>query len=417
MKHLIQKDHSNTLAKNSAIVFVGSMGANIISYVYHLLLGRMLGPSGYGEISSLFSILYIFTVPLIVGQTVLVKFTSQIKATGSLSQAKSLFLKVTKICVITSVIVLPVILLFSVPITAFLHLSSPVLFILVYILFVVTLLSTVTASVLQGYQQFAWFSVLTLAVLIIKVLLSISFVPWGVSGMLFAAIIASISVYGLYFFPLKDILQTTATSAGILKEDAVRFGIPTLLSLLGITSLYTTDIILVRHFFSSAEAGMYAAIAILGKIIYYASSAVSQVMFPVLSEKAAKKQSTNQLIITSLVAVSAMSFVLSGVYFLFPTVIVNMLFGNAYTGAAGVLGQFGIFIALFSVGNIVTMANLAIGKTGVWFIPLICAILQIIAILYIHSTIQSVIMVNIVVCALLVVGTIGYYMIHSYEKI
>ena len=417
MKQLREKSQSNTLAKNSAIVFAGSMGANIISYVYHLLLGRMLGPSGYGEISSLFSILYIFTVPLLVGQTVLVKFISNIKATGTLSQSKSLFIAVTKMCSIGSIVLLPVIIVFSGPITHFLHLSSPLLFILVYVLFVVTLLSTVTASMLQGYQQFAWFSLLTLVVLIIKVLLSISFVPWGVTGMLIAAIIATVCVYGVYFIPLKDMLQTSAVSAGIQKKEAVLYTIPTLLSLLGITSIYTTDIILVRHYFSSAEAGMYAAIAILGKIIYYASSAVSQVMFPVLSEKAAKKQSTNQLVITSLIAVSVMSFVLSGVYFLFPTVIVKMLFGNAYTGAAGVLGQFGIFIALFSVGNIVTMANLAIGKTGVWFIPLICAILQIVAILNIHSTIQSVIMVNIVVCALLVVGTIGYYMIHSYEKI
>jgi len=410
-------DQTKLLAKNSAIVFAGSMGANIISYVYHLLLGRMLGPSGYGELSSLFSILYIFTVPLLVGQTVLVKFISNIKATGTLSQAKSLFISVTKMCFLGCVAMIPFVILFSGTITQFLHLSSPILFILVYLLFVVTLLSTITASVLQGYQQFMWFSVLTLVVLIIKVILSVSFVPWGVTGVLIAAIIASVSVYGVYYFPLKDMLKSTSTAPGIEKKDALSFGIPTLLSLLGITSLYTTDIILVRHYFSSAEAGMYAAIAILGKIIYYASSAVSQVMFPVLSEKVAKKQSTNTMIMTSLLSVTAISAVLSGLYFLFPDFIVKMLFGNAYAGAAGVLGQFGIFIALFSVGNIITMANLAIGKTGVWFVPMICAVLQIISIMYIHTTILSVIVVNIIVCTLLVIGTIGYYMIHSYEKI
>lgn len=413
----VTKPETNSLAKNSMIVFIGSMGANIISYVYHLLLGRMLGPSGYGEISSLFSILYMFTVPLLVGQTVLVKFVSQIKATGTLSQAKSLCITVTKMCGVASIAMFPFILIFSGTITHFLHLSSPILFILIYILFVITLLSTVTASVLQGYQKFAWFSGLTLAVLIIKVLLSISFIPWGVRGMLFAAIIAAASVYGVYFFPLKEMLQTKATRAGIMKEEALKFGIPTLLSLLGITSLYTTDIILVRHFFSSSQAGMYAAIAILGKIIYYASSAISQVMFPVLSEKVAKKQSTNRLILTSLLGVASISVVLSTIYFIFPDIIVKMLFGNAYTGASNILGQFGVFIALFSIGNIITMANLAIGKTGVWFIPLLAAILQIVLILYIHSSIQSVILINIGVCALLVCGAIGYYMFHSYEKI
>lgn len=407
----------NSLAKNSLIVFAGSMGTNIISYVYHLLMGRMLGPSGYGELSSLFSILYIFTVPLVVGQTILVKFISQIKATGTINQTKSLFIKVSKLCALSCLVFLPVIVFVSPMITHFLHLSSPVLFVLVYVLFVVTLLSIVTASVLQGYQQFAWFSALSLAMLVIKLSLSIPFVVWGVMGVLLAAIIASVSVYGVYFIPMKKILKSEAKPAGIPKSDAIKFGVPTLLALLGVTSLYSTDIILVRHYFSPAQAGTYAAIAILGKIIFYASSAVSQVMFPVISEKTAQGAATKKIILTSLAGVTAISIVLSGVYFLIPDIIVRMLFGNAYVDASALLGYFGVFIAMFSIGNIMSLACLALGHTGVWVIPIIASILQILAITTMHTSILSVIVINIIVSALLAIGTIGYYMVQSHEKI
>ena len=84
------------------------MTANIGSYIYHLLMGRLLGPAGYGEFSSLLSILYIFTVPLIVGQTVLVKFISGFKAHGEIGQAKSLFINVTKLCILMSLMGFPI---------------------------------------------------------------------------------------------------------------------------------------------------------------------------------------------------------------------------------------------------------------------------------------------------------------------
>jgi O-antigen/teichoic acid export membrane protein len=149
LKNIFQ---NQSLAKSSAIVFVGNMTANVVAYCYHLFMGRMLGPVGYGELSSLYSILYIFTVPLIVGQTVLVKFISNIKAHGDVGQSKQLFISMTKLISVISIIGFPIMVLISSSVTSFLHLSNPLLFILIYVTFVFSLFTVSTAGIVQGYQ-------------------------------------------------------------------------------------------------------------------------------------------------------------------------------------------------------------------------------------------------------------------------
>lgn len=417
IRGFIQKLLSDSLARNSAIVFAGTMTANVLSYLYHLVMGRLLGPAGYGELSSLLSLLYIFTVPLLVAQTVMVKFVSVFKARGEVGQAKSLFIKATKWFAVLSVAGVPVMLLTAPLVTSFLHLPSTLLFTMVYLLLAVSLLSMVSNSILTGYQKFIWVSVMGAVAILVKLLISIPLASWFVPGVLVAAVIAGFIMYGLYFIPLRPILSSAGKPMQLRKRDAFGFAVPTLLAQLGITSLYSTDIILVRHFFSAESAGLYAALAILGKVIFYASSAVPTVLFPIASERTALGGGTKKLIVSAVGAVALISIVITGLYFMFPDIIVGLLFGKAYTSAAGLLGRFGIFLGLFSIANIITIACLAIGKLRIWLIAAAAAIAQITGIVMFHATIEGVITINTVISFLYVMAAGGYYLIDSHEKI
>lgn len=418
IKALIQKFASDSLARNSAIVLVGTMGANALSYLYHLIMGRLLGPSGYGELSSLISLVYIFTVPLIVAQTVLVKFVSGFKAHGDVGQAKTLLVKATRFCIIVSLIGLPVVYVAAPWVMQFLHLSSTTLLMWVYALLAVSLLSVVTASVLSGYQMFLWMSGLTAFGVLIKLLVSIPLAAWRVPGVLIAAVIASIVSYLFYYFPLRKILAVKGKPTKLKSQDAFGFAVPTLLTQLGITSIYTTDIILVRHFFDPQSAGLYAALAILGKIIFYASSAVPVVLFPIAAERASTGARTHRLIVSAVGAVAAISAGITVFYFLFPNFIVGLLFGNAYTGAGSLLGMFGVFLALFSIGNIFATSCLAVGKLLIWIFASVAAVIQIIAITLFHATIAEVIWINIGITLLYDLAAGGYYFLSiEHEKV
>ncbi len=417
IRNIIRNISSHNLARNSAIVFAGSMVSNVLAYVYHLFMGRLLGPSGYGELASLLSLLYVFTVPILVAQTVLIKFVSGLKAHGDVGQAKSLFLQSTKLFVIISVVLFPFVLLTAPYVTTFLHLTNTTLFILLYFLLVISLLTIATGSMLTGYQKFVWVSTMAALAILIKLVISIPFVAWGVSGVMLAAVLAGIVAYGLYFIPLRFLLTTHAKPSKLKRRDMLGYAAPTLLTQLGITSLYSTDIILVRHFFNARDAGIYAALAILGKIIFYASSSVSTVLFPIASERTAVGTTTKKLILSAVGIVAVISTGITLIYFLFPDFIVSLLFGNAYTSAGVLLGLFGIFLSLFSIGSIITIACLAVGYTRIWYFTAGAALIQIIGISMFHKSISGVIFINIAVCLLfsLVAGT--YYLLETHEKI
>jgi O-antigen/teichoic acid export membrane protein len=417
IRNSIRNISSHSLARNSAIVFAGSMASNVLAYVYHLFMGRLLGPAGYGELASLLSLLYVFTVPILVAQTVLIKFVSGLKAHGEVGQAKSLFLQSTKLFAIISVVLFPVVLLTAPVVVAFLHLSNTTLFILLYFFLVISLLTIATGSMLMGYQKFVWVSAMAALAILIKLLISIPFVRWGVSGVMLAAVLASILAYGLYFIPLRFLLTARAKPSELKRRDMLGFAVPTLLTQLGITSLYSTDIILVRHFFSARDAGIYAALAILGKIIFYASSAVPTVLFPIASERSAAGTKTKKLVLSAVGIVAAISAGITGVYFLFPNIIVSLLFGNAYATAGSMLGLFGIFLSLFSIASIITTACLAVGFTRVWFFAAGAAILQIVGISMFHSSISGVIFINTAVCLMYNMAAGAYYLLGSHEKI
>lgn len=410
MKNLINKITSHTLARDSAIMFVGSMASNVAAYVYHLLMGRLLGPVGYGELSSLLSIFYIFSVPLNVGVLVLVKFISGFKAKGEVGQTKTLFMKVTKSAALLCIGLLPVMVVISPFVTSYLQIKSPFMFILVYLIFVFSLLTIIMSSVLQGYQKFVWVSVLGAGAIILKLPLSIPAVQFGVSGVLIATLVSCVVIYTLNFIPIRFLFKTVSLPMKLTKREAFRYAIPTLLVTLGMTSIYSTDMILVRHYFQALDAGIYASLAVLGKIIFYASSVLASVYYPVLSERTAKGEKTAKLIGIGLISVTTISCAITLIYFLFPNFIITMLFGYSYVGGAPLLGLFGIFLVLYSIGNMLTVTFLATGITKIWFIPVVCAVLQIMGISLYHQSILEVISIDIGISILLVTGLGGYYL-------
>jgi len=417
IKNILKQISTHSLAKNSAIVIAGSMGANVGSYLYHLIMGRLLGPVAYGELSSLLSIFYIFSVPLNVGAVVLVKFISSMKARDDLGQVRTLFLKVTKACVIGGIVGLPLMYAFAPFISGFLRIQSNFLFLLVYIAFVFSLLTVIASSALQGYQKFLWVSIFGAGAILLKLVISIPAVGWGVYGVLLATVITGVIMYALYLIPLKFIFSVKAKKLTLTTREAFTYALPSLCIILGMTSLYSTDMILVRHFFPAYEAGLYASLSVLGKVIFYASSAISIVIFPVLSERTAKGEKGTKLIFIGLGTVTAVSTGITLFYFVFPEFIIRMFFGSSYIQGAPLLGLFGIFLVLYSIGNMFATIFMALGKLTIWYVPILCATLQIVGINVFHSSVISVIWVNIISSLVLIMSLLGYYMKRIYEKV
>lgn len=400
---------THPLARGSMIVFAGSMLTNVGAYLYHLIVGRMLGPEKYGELASLFSLSYLLNVPALVVQTVIAKQVATYTVKGQDGKAKRLIVKATRMLGLVSFVVLVCVIPFYGHITRFLHVQDIWSVVYMVAASAVFFLAMILTAALQGYQKFTQVAIYGNISIFLRLAGGILGATSGVMMTTLANLITTIAGYGLTLIPLRFLHGKKMIPTGLSVAGISKYALPSLLSILGITSLYSTDVILVKHFFSAFDAGMYAALAMMGKVIFFAGSSVGFVLFPAVAKRTESGSATTGLIYVSLAVVTVISAGLTGLYFLFPEFALGLLFGSSYVSAAKYLGLFGVFITFFSLSSIISTALLGMGKTAGWKYLLGAAGIQIVGIILYHSDITQVLTINIITCATLTAVLLLYY--------
>ncbi len=387
----------------------GAMAANVSAYLYHLIVGRILGPVAYGELAALLALFFILNVPSSVLQTISVKFFSSLRARNEHGQIRTLFVKTTFVTLALEGIFLVLLMPFFRIISEFLQIKDSSYLFYLYLTVSVYMVSIVPMSVLQAYQKFPEVAVFTNIGMFIRLVLSVFAAQFGVGLTLIANLISNCLSYIGYFFPLKFIFRYTASPLLLSKKAVAKYSIPAFVATLCITLLYSIDVVLVKHFFDPHQAGIYSSLSVLGKVIFFASNAVGFVVFPMIAERRELKKKIDGLVIVALSFVGGVSGVLTILYFIFPSFVVRILFGNAFDEAIPFLGFFGIFLSFFSLSSILSNIYLAIGNTKFSFFMLLASVTQILGIFIFHETLLQVIMINSVITGVLFVSLLLYY--------
>ena len=68
--------------RNSAIVFAISMLANVVTYLYQIVMGNLLSPADYGTINTLLSLSIVVGVPSGIISTLVATYTAKYQAVG-----------------------------------------------------------------------------------------------------------------------------------------------------------------------------------------------------------------------------------------------------------------------------------------------------------------------------------------------
>lgn len=404
---------NHSVTKGSLIVLTGSMIANFLAYLYHLVVGRVLGPDKYGELAALLSLMYLLNVPASGLQTILTKYFSSLRARQKSGEVKSLFSSAFKITVTVEILGFICLLLLLNPLSDFLHISSKINFIWLYLIFSTYLISVIQISAYQAYQMFLESNIVANVGALLRLVTGAAGAAAGVGATLIANIMSNAVMFILSLYPIRFIINTKPRPLSISKRNMLYYGMPTLATMLGLTAIYSQDVILVKHFFMAREAGIYSSLSVLGKVIFYASSALGFVLFPIVSERKELKSGHRQIVMSALGTIAGISLAITLFYFLFPRLVVDLLFGRAFYDAAPYLGYFGLFITFFSLVSLLINVCLAAEKTWVWLIAVIGALSQTIFISLYHRTLIDVIWVNLSVSIVLFIVLLLYY---GYEK-
>lgn len=400
---------TNPLAVGSFLMMVSSVLGNFLNYVFNIFVVRLLGPSDYGVFASLISLQTIFSVPSSALTTATAKFTAQFKGEGHEEKIGVLFLTVLKILCLVGLIIALLSLVLAGQIAQFLNISQVLPVILIGLSFLIVLPQTATSGVLQGLQSFPFLAFNGVFSTVVKLIAGLGFVylGWSVSGAIGGFILAFLLPFLASLYVLRHFFGRTG--AAIDWPNFLKYTPLAALATYGLTSLVTTDIILVKHFFPPEEAGVYSSLSLVGRVILFFSSPVPSVMFPIIAERHASKRRYYHYLLLSLLLVGAASLTITIFYFLFPQFAINFFFGQRYLEAAPFLGFFGVFIALYSFCNVLVSFFLSIHEMKVAYLLLLASLAQAALIILRHGDFNQVIGSSVTILALLTLVLLLYW--------
>ncbi|HUS50746.1 MAG TPA: oligosaccharide flippase family protein, partial [Candidatus Paceibacterota bacterium] len=225
-----------------------------------------------------------------------------------------------------------------------------------------------------------------------------------------AVVLGVFSAFAVSFIPLRKIWKTKKANEKI--KGIYSYSFPVLISIGGITLMYSIDIILAKRFFPAEIVGGYAVISMLSKIIFFATWPISKAMFPIASERYDKKNSSADIFKKSSLIVLFMSVLILFVYFLIPKSIIRILFGSQYISMASLLIYPAIAMAILSLTNIFVLYNLCVNRVKRNYLIVFFVALQIFLLSLFHSTILQFVSM-LILCNLLLFVTM---MILNFKK-
>lgn len=390
----------------SAVMIIGSNFANVIAYFYHLILGRMLGPDQYGELSSIISLLGLFFTSFNFLGLVIVKFVSSAKEKDYPKVFSWFSQRANKIALGLFVLMI----LISLFVSDFLKIKLSTIILIAPILYV-AVLAYVYRSFLQGLLKFKNMVIAMNLDLIIRLIVGVILVYLGFSvfGATVGIVISNVLSY-LYLCKIVSRYKNNKNNRNFnLGREVLAYSLPIFVATVSTNLIISVDILLVKHFFSAHDAGIYASLSTLSKIIFYGVGPISAVMFPIISRKKSEGKSYKNIFILSSLMVSGIAILVLLVYLFLPNLSINILYGEEFLEGSDNLLYFAVFMAIFSLCNLFINLFMSLEETKVSYFVLTAALGQIIGIWFFHESIRQVISVSMTIAIFLLIILATYF--------
>ncbi len=379
------------------------------NYLYNLLLGRLLGPEAFAEAALLVTMLLVLSFMGMTFQLASAKFAVLFTD----GQWECFQTKIYKQAMVFGLVTGLLILLFSRQLQELFNTQSRWMFVLFAIGIPLYFFMSVNRGIFQGRQQFTKLSVTYQTEMWARLLITLALlyvVPWE-PGIIIALGILLSFLFGL--FPSNNQGLLRKTNEVLSKENnkrVARFILLTAGYELTQIIINNSDVLMVKHYFDAMDAGLYASLALIGRVVYFAAWMFVMLLLPQVVQKHKDGIATAPILYKYVFYVALLSSLIVGTCYLFPELIIQLLFGDAYTAMAGLLWQYALATSLFAISNIFAYYFLSLDH----YVPVILSGLlglsQIALVVWFHSSLQMVVQVQIIAMIALLVAQLLYFM-------
>ena len=388
-----QRSDRSTMLNGSAIMLVAMMLVNIFNFAYNMVMARMLGPGAFGNINAAVTLLLLASCISLAFQLVCAKFVARNHADSSKAAVvHSLLGKAW----MASLALGGILFLAQKPVATYLNVPSPWIIGLLAIGIAAYAPLGVKRGAMQGVCAFPRLGGNFVLEAGIRFFLGAGLVVAGY-GVLGAVGAISASVIVACFIP--RIPAQLRVKVGAAEPPSYAEAIQAIVFFVGQVIINNVDILLVKHFFPSDPAGVYAAISQIGRLLYFASwFGVVNAMFPVAAAASPEHKKAHGLSLP-LLLVLGLSLIFIAVAALFPHLIMGVIFGSRFIEIGWLLALYAIATGLYSLSVVFIAYEMSrrIANTG--WLQLIFSGALVLGIGIFHGSLHQVIMVRIVLMA------------------
>lgn len=395
------------VVRGSAILLLSTGLVAATNLFYNILLARKLGASSFGHASALYTLLMMVTAITLSFQIITSKFIARSSDTVVCAQIYATMLRRAWQVGLGIALVL---MAGSAYLQSYFNLPAQRDLILLAIAAGVYIPLGVRRGRMQGCYSFGGLAINVVVEVAVKLggaLLLLHF-GMGVTGVMTAVVLS----IGAAYIAGQPGVEYSATP-GLIKIAPFGEGMQAVMYFVGQVVLSNLDILLVKHFFPAPLAGIYAAVALVGRVVFMLSWSVVSSMFP-LSASNAHRRGGRSVLYTGLLLVGSLTSIFVAAVALAPEVVWTTLLGKAFLPGAGsfsgLLTEYAAMTGVYCIAVVVMMYEISrrIG-TAAW-VQLGASALLTAAIWRYHDSLAQVILVQVfVMCGLLVVVAVPLF--------
>ena len=393
--------------KASQVFMLSALVVNIGNYLYNLALGRLLGPGAFANAAILITFLLILSFMAMTLQLSVAKFTGSFD-----TEKKDAFLKYSrKWSLIIGGIVGSLIFFSSHELQSWFNTDSANMFRIFGLGVPIYFLMSVNRGFFQGEQEFIKLSITYQGEMLSRLFLTLVFIlflPFESSELVSLGILISLVPGMLPFKRIKTKVLPMLEKAEI--SHLKKFILVTAFYELTQILINNGDILLVKHFFDSHAAGLYSSMALIGRAVYFVAWMFVMLLLPEVVKRHKEGLDTKNIFFKYLGMISALVTAVVITTTLFPNLIIQVLFGSAYSEVAGMLWKYALASALFALANVFVYYFLSLDRYLPVAVSGVFGVLQLAVIFFQHNSLEMVVEAQIYVMLALLILQLGYFL-------
>ena len=382
------------------------------NYLYNLILGRILGPAQFADAAVLITFLLVLSFVAMTFQLVTAKFSVVFENETFKQFVATIYKKASIVGIVLGLSII----VFAKQLQLVFNTSSSSMFVIFGIGVPLYFLLSVNRGVYQGKQEFKLLSITYQAEMFSRLLITLGLIfILNIQSSVVIAIGILISFgFGLVPFKYDNLRVKSKGNIEATKAKQVRkFFVITAFYELTQIIINNSDILLVKHYFESYDAGLYASLALIGRIVYFIAWMFVMLLLPTVVQLKKEGKKTAPVLFKYIGYIAGIALLIVFGCSLFPETAITLLFGDSYLAMAPLLWQYALATGLFAISNIFAYYYLSLDR----YIPVVISglfgVLQMSLVIFFHNSLEQVVHMQIIAMFLLLVLQVSFFFFDS----